>query len=146
MIPGFSRACLERVLPSLDESETGWGWGLDSVWPKLLEYRNVGIIDGVPVTHTRPVGVMRDPDLRRRVHEESDRLLAKYECRQEHVTLGAFDESLTPLELRPEELLARLTDGWRTLIDRDPRVIAWLAGFQLGRFGVPDYPAAGTPG
>lgn len=100
MVPGFSRSALERLLPTLDESETGWGWGLDSVWPELLEYRNVGIIDGVPVTHTR---------------------------------------------LRPEELLARLADGQGTLIDQDPRVLAWLADFQLGRFGVPDYPTAGTP-
>jgi hypothetical protein len=146
MIPGFSRAALEQLLPTLDESETGWGWGLDSVWPKLLEYRNVGIIDGVPVTHTRPVGAMRDPELRERVHAESDQLLAKYECRQEHVTLGAFDESLTALELSPQELLVRLAEGWEALIEQDPRILAWLADFQLGRFGVPAYPTAGTPG
>lgn len=50
-------------------AHAGWGWGLDSVWPKLLDYENVGIIDGITVNHTRPVGVMRDGDLSRRVLE-----------------------------------------------------------------------------
>jgi hypothetical protein len=145
MIPGFSRAALEKLLPTLDESETGWGWGLDSVWPKLLGYRNVGIIDGVAVTHTRPVGVMRDPDLRRRVHEESDRLLERYGCRQEHVTFGAFGADGKRLDLRPERLLAELVDGYRPLIERDPRVLSWIAEFQRAHFGAPEYPTAGTP-
>src|SRR4028119_2336294 len=30
MVPGFSRAALEQLLPTLDLSTTGWGWGLDS--------------------------------------------------------------------------------------------------------------------
>src|SRR5947209_13940316 len=80
MCPAFSRSALERLLFTLELSETGWGWGLDSVWPKLLEYRNVAVLDGVHVRHTRPVGAMRDPDLRARVHAESERLLAAFEC------------------------------------------------------------------
>jgi hypothetical protein len=145
MVPGFSRAALERLLPTLDESVTGWGWGLDSVWPKVLDYRNVGIIDATAVTHTRPVGEMRDRDLHRRVHEESDRLLARYGCRQEHVTLGAFDADGEPVVLSPERLLMELVDGYWSLIERDPRVLAWLAEYQRGRFGAVDYPTAGTP-
>jgi hypothetical protein len=143
MMPGFSRGALERLLPTIGESETGWGWGLDSVWPKLLGYRNVGIVDAVAVTHTRPVGVMRDPDLRRRVLEESDRLLARYECRQEHVTLAAFGPAGEPVEMAPERLLAELVSGYWPLIERDPRVLSWIAGFQAA--GAP-YPTAGTPG
>jgi hypothetical protein len=145
MVPGFSRSALERLLPTLDESETGWGWGLDSVWPKLLDYRNVGIIDAVAVTHTRPVGVMRDVDLRRRVHEESDRLLARHGCGQEHVTFGAFDRDGAPVELPAERLLAELVDGYRPLIERDPRVLTWITEHQRAHFGVPEYPTAGTP-
>ena len=145
MVPGFSRAALEQLAPTLDESETGWGWGLDSVWPKLLDYRNVGIIDAVPVTHTRPVGVMRDEDLRRRVHEESDRLLERYDCGQEHVTFGAFGEDLQDVDLSPEALLARLVDGWRPMIDQDPRVLWWIAEFQRRHQAGTEYPVAGTP-
>jgi hypothetical protein len=145
MIPGFSRPALERLLPTLDESETGWGWGLDSVWPKLLDYRNVGIVDAVAVTHTRPVGVMRDPDLRRRVHEESDRLLARYGCRQEHVTLGAFGPDGEVVETTSERLLAQLVEGYWPLIERDPRVLSWIADAQCAHFGGVEYPTAGTP-
>jgi hypothetical protein len=145
MIPGFSRPALERLLPTLDESETGWGWGLDSVWPKLLGYRDVGIIDAVAVTHTRPVGVMRDPELRRRVHEESDRLLARYDCRQEHVTLGAFGPDGGALDTTPERLLAQLVEGYWPLVERDPRVLSWICDVQHARFGAPEYPTAGTP-
>jgi len=146
MIPGFSRSALERLQPTLDLTETGWGWGLDSVWPKILDYKNVAIIDGVSVGHTRPVGVMRDEDLRRRVHEESDKLLAQYDCQQEHVTFGAFDEELNTLELAPEELLSGLVKGWQYLIDKDPRVLWWICDFQRRHLsGWPAYPTAGTP-
>jgi hypothetical protein len=145
MAPGFSRSALERLLPTFDESETGWGWGLDSVWPKLLDYENVGILDAAAVTHTRPVGVMRDEALRRRVLAESDRLLDKYECSQVHATFGAFTADLQPRDLARHELTAELTAGWQPLIERDSRVLRWIAAFQRRPFGDHGYPVAGTP-
>ncbi|HEX2577375.1 MAG TPA: hypothetical protein VHK88_13555, partial [Aquihabitans sp.] len=145
MIPGFSRPALERLLPTLGESETGWGWGLDSVWPKLLDYTNVAIIDGVTVSHTRPVGEMRDPELHRRVLKESDTLLERYDCRQMHTTFGAFGADHQPIDLSPERLLLDLVDGWDYLYERDPRVLAWIAHFQSQHFTWPEYPVAGTP-
>ena len=145
MVPGFSRAALERLLPTLDESETGWGWGLDSVWPKLLGYRDVGVIDATPVIHTRPVGQMRDPDLAARVVAESDALLARYDCEQVHATFGAFGPGLEPVALTADELLVELATGWDYLIERDPRVLGWIAGFQRPHFAWPEYPVAGTP-
>jgi hypothetical protein len=145
MVPGFSRAALERLLPTLDLSETGWGWGLDSLWPKRLDYKNVGIIDGTPVHHTRPVGEMRDAELARRVMEESDRILATGECQQVHTTFGGFDPELKRLELAPEKLLAELVNGWQYIIDRDPRVLWWIADYQRPHFRWPPYPIQGTP-
>jgi hypothetical protein len=145
MIPGFSRTALEKLLPTLDLTETGWGWGLDSLWPKLLDYQNVGIIDGTPVVHTRPVGQMRDAELRRRVIEESDRILASNDCRQMHTTFGAFDSTLEPLELGPERLLVELVSGWEYLIERDPRVLWWIVDYQRAQSNWPEYPIAGTP-
>jgi hypothetical protein len=145
MMPGFSRGALDTLLPTLDLTETGWGWGLDSVWPKLLGYKNVGIIDGVPVVHTRPVGQMRDLELVRRVHEESDSLLASYDCRQMHNTVALFGPNLKEVELSREALLDELTQGWGYLIEKDPRVLDWIVGFQRPESGFPDYPIAGTP-
>jgi hypothetical protein len=145
MMPGFSRPALEKLLPTLDLTETGWGWGLDSLWPKLLEYRNVGIVDGTPVVHTRPVGQMRDPDLGRRVMDESDRILAGNDCRQIHATFGAFDSSLARVELEPVRLLSELVKGYEYLIERDPRVLWWIVEFQRAHFRGPQYPVEGTP-
>jgi len=145
MVPGFSRSVLEKLLFTLELGETGWGWGLDSVWPKLLDYANVAVIDGVTVRHTRPVGEMRDADLRRRVLAESDRLLDTFECRQVHTNFGAFGPELRPVELAPERLLAELVGGWTYLIERDPRVLAWITEFQRPERGWPEYPVAGTP-
>src|SRR5215207_5058942 len=145
MAPGFDRVALERLLPTLDLTETGWGWGLDSVWPKVLGYKNVGIIDATPVTHTRPVGQMRDADLRRRIVEESDKLLERYDCVQMHGTFGAFGEDLRPLELSPECLLVEVVKGWQYLVERDPRVLSWIVDFHRHRFAPPEYPIEGTP-
>jgi hypothetical protein len=145
MCPGFSRTALERLSFTLELSETGWGWGLDSVWPRLLEYRNVGVLDGVTVTHTRPVGAMRDPELRRRVHEESERLLSRFDCRQVHVTFDAFDSRFELMDRSSEQLLADLADGWRYLIERDSRLADWITAFQRGA-QCREYPCEGTPG
>jgi hypothetical protein len=145
MVPAFTREALELVLPTLDETETGWGWGLDSVWPKLLGYEGIGIIDGLAVTHTRPVGEMRDEELRRRVLAESDALFERYDCRQVHTTFEAIGEDLEPLDLTPEELLVELVRGWQYLIDRDPRLLPWIVDYQGQHFGWRPYPVEGTP-
>lgn len=54
MVPIISR----RVLPKLAAtfSQSGTGWGLDYLWPALLDNRNVAVLDSTPVTHTRPIG------------------------------------------------------------------------------------------
>jgi hypothetical protein len=145
MIPGFSRNALELLLPTLDLTETGWGSGLDSVWPKILNYKNVGIIDGITVTHTRPVGEMRDASLRRRTLDESDALLQQYDCSQMHTTFGAFGRDLKPLELTPERLLVEVVKGSQYLFERDARVLAWIVDYQKRCFTWPEYPIAGTP-
>jgi hypothetical protein len=145
MVPGFSRSALEAVLPTLDLTETGWGWGLDSVWPKLLGYENVGIIDGITVTHTRPVGEMRDEELRRRILAESDTFMERYDCRQMHTTFGAFGSDLAPVDMTPERLLVELVKGYQHLIEQDPRLLPWIVGFQGLQFTWPDYPIEGTP-
>jgi hypothetical protein len=146
MCPAFSRSALERLLFTLELSETGWGWGLDSVWPKLLDYQNVGVLDGVAVTHTRPVGAMRDAELRGRVHAESEKLLSEFGCQQVHTTFGAFDAQFEPLDGSSEELVSELITGWQYLIDRDPRVLQWITAFQGPAQRCPDYPCEGTPG
>ncbi len=145
MVPGFSTSALERLLPTLELTPTGWGWGLDALWPKLLGYENVGIIDGTSVTHTRPVGQMRDEALSAAVLAESDAIMADYSCAQVHATFGGWGQDLSPLTHTPDELLAELVRGFDFLIAHDPRILGWLMRFQQPHFKWPDYPVAGTP-
>jgi hypothetical protein len=145
MVPCFRRETLERLLPTLELSTTGWGWGLDSVWPKLLGYEGLGILDGVSVLHTRPVGSFRDQELGRRVMEESDRLLQRYGCRQEMTTFAGIDEALVDVPLSPDQLLVRLIEGWHYLLDRDPAILRWTVEHQRGSFQWKQYGTEGAP-
>jgi hypothetical protein len=145
MVPCFRRETLERLLPTLDLTTTGWGWGLDSVWPKLLGYEGLGILDGVSVLHTRPVGSFRDSDLGRRVMAESDRLLDQYDCRQVMTTFSAIDEALTEMTPSSDELLVRLVEGWHYLLDRNPAILRWTVEHQRAAFEWRQYTADGAP-
>jgi hypothetical protein len=145
MVPCFSRDALVALLPTLDLTSTGWGWGLDSLWPKLLDYRNIGVIDCASVLHTRPVGAFRDEDLGRRVREESDRIMERYDCRQVHTTFAAIGDDLEEMDLSPEALTVRLAEGWAYLFDSAPSVLPWLLEAQRPAAGWVDYPIAGSP-
>ncbi|GGC70584.1 hypothetical protein GCM10011504_55450 [Siccirubricoccus deserti] len=145
MVPGFSRATLEQLLPTLDLTTTGWGWGLDSLWPKLLDYRDLGIIDGAPVLHTRAVGQFRDAELGRRVLEESDRILAGNACGQRMVTFAGIGPDLQEMRLDPDALLVALVEGWQYLFRQEPRILHWIVAAQEPLSEWPSYPVAGTP-
>jgi hypothetical protein len=145
MMPCFSRRGLEKLLPTLDLSTTGWAWGLDALWPKLLEYRNVGIIDATPVLHTRPWGILRDPELDRRVRAESLQIMTEHDCAEVHTTFAAVDSALKTLDLKPDELTVLLAQGWDYLLDSNPAVLPWLVLAQQPRQGWPAYPVAGSP-
>jgi hypothetical protein len=145
MMPCFRTAVLSELLPTFALSTTGWGWGLDSVWPKLLGYEGLGIIDGVSVLHTRRVGQFRDAELRRRVNEESDYLLQRHSCGQEMATFAGIDSSLVEQALSPDELLVRLVSGWSYLFDNDARVLRWIVEHQRSSFEWPNYLIEGAP-
>ena len=56
MAPCFSSACLARVLPTLDGTQSGWG--IDWIWPRLVadKLNGIAIVDEVVIRHTRPLG------------------------------------------------------------------------------------------
>jgi hypothetical protein len=145
MMPGFSVPALEELLWTLDLTETGWGWGLDSLWPKRLDYRGVGIVDSAPVLHTRAVGQMRDQALAARVRAESDRIFAEHSCEQVHTTFAAFGADFKNLDHTPERFFAELVQGWQHLVGDDPRILTWLTQYQRELLPPLAYPVAGTP-
>jgi hypothetical protein len=145
LVPGFSRPVLEHLLDTLDLSATGWGWGLDPLWAKLLDYKDLGILDATPVLHTRPVGALRDGDLHRRLSEENDRILAEHDCASQMVTFAGIGADLQDMALSPTELLVNLVQGWDYLFDRDPRLLRWIVEHQAPSFDWPAYPVLGAP-
>jgi hypothetical protein len=145
MVPGFSRPVLEHLLDTLDESTTGWGWGLDPLWAKLLNYKDLGILDAVPVLHTRPVGQLRDAELRRRLSEENDCILEAHQCTSQMVTFSGIGMDLREMTLGPDELLVKLVQGWDYLFAREPRLLRWVVEHQAPHFDWPAYPVLGSP-
>lgn len=56
MAPIFSKSALQSCWTTFEKSTSGWG--LDSVWPKLLGYPSdkIAILDATPISHIRKVG------------------------------------------------------------------------------------------
>lgn len=54
MAPIFSRDCLKELQHTFSQSTSGWG--LDFLWPVLLNYKDMALIDATPMTHTKPLG------------------------------------------------------------------------------------------
>jgi len=81
MAPLFDRAALQQCLPTFSESQSGFG--LDLIWPHLLQARGeraIAIIDAAQVCHSRPVG---GGDLYKNIgfdaaKDEGNALLARY--------------------------------------------------------------------
>lgn len=145
MIPCFRRTVLAELLPTFALSDSGWGFGLDSAWPKILDYKHLGIIDGVSVVHTRPVGGFRDAGLSRRVMKESDDILAKFDCGQRMVTFAGIGPDLKEMLLSPEALLLELVRGWQYLFEDCPVALRWLFDQQKCLFSDSPYPVSGLP-
>lgn len=71
MCPCFSNRFLTVALQFFNEMESGWG--MDYLWPRLLEEQSMRrpiIVDQSPIRHTRPVSSSG--------HAEQDALMAKY--------------------------------------------------------------------
>lgn len=130
MVPCFRRETLERLLATFDLTKTGWGWGLDPVWAKLLDYRGVGIIDAVPVVHTRPVGQLRDPRQQHEVVAEGIRTMAQFDCEPRHTVFSAYGPDLQPLDLEGDRLLVAAVAGWDYLFAEKPAVLRSIVAQQ----------------
>ncbi|GBG25723.1 Hypothetical Protein FCC1311_019422 [Hondaea fermentalgiana] len=54
MCPFFRVDALEYVQHTFDSDDAKSGWGLDMLWPTMLNFQGIGVIDATPVEHTRP--------------------------------------------------------------------------------------------
>lgn len=55
MAPCFSQKAFQQCWQTFSENKSGWG--LDVLWPTLLQNFKIGVVDQTPIFHTRPVGV-----------------------------------------------------------------------------------------
>jgi hypothetical protein len=135
MAPLFTRAFLERVLPTFVENESGWG--IDYLWQMYLDKPRLdcGVIDAVQVRHTRPVGGPNYARMKaegRSPFDEFRALRSKYALTDiTHLCWGGL--SADGHELRTDEpqetmrLLGMALDGMRPWLD-EAGISAVIAG------------------
>jgi hypothetical protein len=115
MAPIFSRSALRLCAPTFSESQSGWG--LDWLWPALLQRENIGpiaVIDATPVRHTRRVGgelYRNHPTMDPRA--DAERVLLKYGLRE--VRAVAKYSTVQRVQLRPLPLAMRLSFWFKRL-------------------------------
>lgn len=126
MMPCFRRDVLADLLPTLRLSETGSGFGLDYLWPHLLGYRDLHIMDATPVRHTRPVGGMRDAATHKALWDEARAILARHGVRPALRTLSGLDLEGRELEAASEAFLHAYLRGYWPVLGRNQR--------RFGRF------------
>lgn len=131
MAPCFRRDVLERVLPSLGEDATGWGWGLSYVWAKAVDYRGIHIFDAAPVHHTRPVGTARSGHENEVAKAESARMLAAHGLPKTRRSLFACDEAGNRIVMSDGRFLSAYVAGYDYLLERNPRLLLRIAREQL---------------
>jgi len=133
MAPCFRRDVLERVLPTLADTDAGWGWGLAYVWAKAVDYRGIYIFDAAPVRHTRPVGQVRSAAEHDAARADWVQTLTEHNLAPIKRTLYGCDETGARIPLDQARFLLDYVGGYEYLIERDPRMLLRIAKEQLAR-------------
>jgi hypothetical protein len=121
MMPCFRSDILSNLLHTLDLTPSGFGFGLDFLWPKLLAYSGVFIVDETAVLHTRPVGGAKNPEAWAVAMGEWDRHIGAFGLRSlcktiagEHVlgvTMGHRNPNFLAEYLAGYDYLLRANEG-----------------------------------
>lgn len=98
MCPCFERNSLKKMISTFNESQSGWG--LDFVWPKLLNYDDVGIIDAVQVTHVRACqsGDLYDKLKEGQITPKEEAKFVKQKYGIQHMPITEFETIDMPIE------------------------------------------------
>jgi len=75
MMPCFRTDVFSELLPTLDQSESGEGWGLDFLWSKKLGYKDIFVVDETTVLHTRSLRSHGDPELHKKLNAEMVKIM-----------------------------------------------------------------------
>lgn len=118
MMPCFAAETFATLAETIDRSTTGHGWGLDFVWPKLLDFDDVLIIDAVTVLHTRAVHAA-PPE----VYEDMARIMGSANAEPRRAVLGGYDSELRYTADEGLPFRAKLIKGWAYLYARWPQLL-----------------------
>jgi hypothetical protein len=130
MVPCFRADVLRAAMPMFPTAR--FGWGMDWIWPQLVEGAPAGIIDAVFVRHWRPLGQelsRKKSDLGETPGEEMARTLSGRNVQKQprilEVVLSDGRRISDPIAIRRivAEGMAKLEMGLRP---------EYRAGFQLG--------------
>jgi hypothetical protein len=130
MMPCFKREILEQLLPVIGESKTGFGWGLDYVWPHLLGYRGLMIFDSITVRHTREAGVNLTNELFLPGQAEMQAIVSRAGAAPSWKTLGAYDEDGKYRTADDPGFTADYLAGYAYLTPGRPELAGFLAAQQ----------------
>jgi hypothetical protein len=130
MMPCFRADALAQLAETLDLTESGSGWGLDFLWAKRLDYKNLFVVDETPVLHSRPAH-SNYPD---RIQKYRAELATIVRDNQLPWTLKTFSGFLAGGEEIPENegtFLYRLFRGYEWLFQQNPKRFEEMARLQL---------------
>ena len=131
MVPCFRADVLERLLPTFGLSKSGWGYGLEFVWAKRLDYKDIIVVDATPMRHTRPVGANYPPGLMESLRKEMHELMQAENAPWLLATLaGQTRDQLLPREAA--RFLRLYIEGYWDLAKDNDRFLGSLLQAQTG--------------
>jgi hypothetical protein len=131
MMPCFRVDVLAQFMGTLSLSESGWGFGLDFLWAKQLEYRDLFVIDETPVLHTRQIHTNRKPEDRQMVEAELARILHSHQVAWIIKTLSGILPSGEEIPENNGRFLYTLVRGYDRLFEQEPKRFEQMIRLQL---------------
>ncbi len=131
MMPCLRRDVLDICLPSIGTSKSGYGWGLDFLWPNMLNYDGLIIFDQLTVEHTRPIGATRNSSLVDQGQQEMADNAAQIGGHIVIKTLGSYDKSGNYTRADRRTFMLDLLNGYRYLIERHDHLLEMFVHKQI---------------
>jgi hypothetical protein len=130
MAPCFRRDVLERLLPTFAGSTTGYGWGLDDAWARLLGYDGLFVTDAATVGHHRPVGTARSAADARAAKAEMKAIRRRHGATSRRKTTGGERSDGTWVREADPSFVPLLEEGWGWFLASRPEDLARLRRHQ----------------
>lgn len=131
MVPCFSAAFMRTAIKTFDLSESGLGFGLDFLWPAMLNYKSIFIFDDVKVRHTRPVGGFRSPEQSTLATKDMNLIIKGMNIPTLYKTIAGQRKDQKFSFADDQCFLLDYIQGYRSVIQNKSGVIQYLVELQL---------------